>query len=76
MEKEALSASQKVLICGQTALYAQYAESGPVTQIFATLPYCWELTSTICTLRFSQEFTSWLPKRPNRKDHVMVCVDC
>lgn len=46
MEKEALSASQKVLICRQTALYTQYAESRPVTQIFATLPFCWELSNS------------------------------
>lgn len=52
MEKEALSASQKVLICRQTALYRQHAESRPVTQIFATLSYCWELTSATPTARF------------------------
>lgn len=75
MEKEALSASQKVLICRQTALYTQDAESRPVTQIFATLPFCWEPTSATHALRFSQELTSWSPKRPNKKDHVMVYVE-
>lgn len=75
MEKEALSASQKVLICRQTALYTQSAESRPVTQIFATLSYCWELTSATHALRFSQEFSSRAPKRPNEKDHVMVYVE-
>lgn len=75
MEKEALSASQKVLICRQTALYTQDAESRPVTQIFATLPFCWEPTSATHALRFSQELASWSPKRPNKKDHVMVYVE-
>lgn len=74
MEK-ALSASQKVLICRQTALQTQHAESRPVTQTFATLPYCWELTLAAHALRLSQEFTSWSPKRPNKKDHVMVYVE-
>lgn len=75
MKKEALSASQKVLICRQTAPYRQHAESRPVTQIFATLSYCWELTSATPALRSSQEFISWSPKRPNEKDPTMVYVE-
>jgi len=75
MEKEALSASQKVLIRRQTALHTQHAESRPVTQTFATLPYCCELPSAIHTLSISQEFTSWSPKRPNKRGHMMVYVE-
>lgn len=75
MEKEALSASQKVLICRQTALDAQRAERRPVPQTSATLPCCWELTSATHALRFSQEFASWSPKRPSEKNHVMVYVE-
>lgn len=71
MEKEALSASQKVLICRQTALHTLHTESRPVTQTFATLPHCWELTSATHALRFNQEFTPWSPKRHTTKDHMM-----
>jgi len=75
MEKEALPASQKVLICRQTALYMNMlkADCSPNLCYFAIL--LGTALKQTNALRLGQEFSSQLPKRPNRKDHVMVSVE-
>lgn len=71
-KKEALSASQKVLICSSIEA-TRWEQACNSNLCYSVILLGTDLSNS--HLKISQEFSSWSPKRPNKKDPVMVYVE-